>query len=121
VESFARRPLDLAARYGGEEFAVILYDLARPDVQIMSEKLREIVQNLCIESPASAAAEITVSVGIGIAVPTNGRTPQGAVQLADEALYAAKNAGRNCIVIKGVEAYLRLVTGAFKSPQYIRK
>ncbi len=121
VQSFARGPLDLAARYGGEEFAVILYDLARPEVQIMSEELREIVQNLCIESPASAAAEITVSVGIGIAVPTTGRTPQGAIQLADEALYAAKNAGRNCTVTKGVEVYLRLVTGAFKSPRYVKK
>jgi diguanylate cyclase (GGDEF)-like protein len=116
VQSFARRPLDLAARYGGEEFAVILYDLALPYVQDMAERLRQAVQGLQM-----AGAEITVSVGVGVAAPTIGRTPQGAVQLADEALYEAKQAGRNRVVIKGSEAYRLLNTGAFKAPQQSRR
>jgi diguanylate cyclase (GGDEF)-like protein len=118
VKGYARRPLDIAARYGGEEFAVILYDLAPTHVRDTAERLRESVQNLKNHLPAGAApleSEVTVSVGVGLAVPTMGRTPQGAVQLADEALYEAKTGGRNRVVIKGEEAYLLLETGAFNS------
>lgn len=110
IQGFARRPLDLAARYGGEEFAVILYDLALPHVEDMAERLRETVQNL-----PGLRRQVTVSVGVGVAAPVVGRTPQGAVQLADEALYEAKQAGRNRIAVKGTDAYLLLDTGAFTS------
>jgi diguanylate cyclase (GGDEF)-like protein len=110
IQGFARRPLDLAARYGGEEFAVILYDLALPYVEDTAERLRESVQSL-----PGLKRQVTVSVGVGVAAPIVGRTPQGAVQLADEALYEAKQAGRNQIVVKGTDAYLLLDTGAFTS------
>jgi diguanylate cyclase (GGDEF)-like protein len=118
VKGFARRPLDIAARYGGEEFAVILYDLAPEHVRDTADRLRESVQNLRIrprETGAPIESEVTVSVGVGLAAPTIGRTPEGAVQLADEALYEAKTAGRNRVVIKGIEAYMRLETGAFNA------
>jgi diguanylate cyclase (GGDEF)-like protein len=124
IQGFARRPLDLAARYGGEEFAVILYDLALPHVQEMAESLRESVQNLQIklhEAEAATGREITVSVGVGLAAPVIGRTPQGAVQLADEALYEAKQAGRNRVVVKGTEAYMLLNTGAFTTRKDSRR
>jgi diguanylate cyclase (GGDEF)-like protein len=124
IRSFARRPLDLAARYGGEEFSVILYDLAPSHVQDMAERLRQSVRNLQ-SSPRNAGAaagqEVTVSVGVGVAAPTIGRTPQGAVQLADEALYEAKAAGRDRVVIKGTEAYSHLETGGFKSPRTFQR
>jgi diguanylate cyclase (GGDEF)-like protein len=124
IGGFARRPLDLAARYGGEEFAVILYDLAPSHVQDMAERLRQRVQNLQIsphKDGIAAQPDVTVSVGVGVAEPTIGRTPQGAVQLADEALYEAKHAGRNCVVVKGAEAYRGLDTGDFKSPRFVRR
>jgi diguanylate cyclase (GGDEF)-like protein len=117
LEGFGRRPLDFVARYGGEEFAVILYDLALPHVKDIAERLRQSVQNLRTGRPSEgidSGPDITVSVGVGLAVPTIGRTPQGAIQLADEALYEAKQAGRNRVVVKGTEAYGLLDTGRFQ-------
>jgi len=107
LKGFARRPLDLASRFGGEEFAMIFYDLSNANVQDIAERIRLGVQ--------AAGAGITVSIGVGIVSPTLGRTPEGAIQLADEALYEAKNAGRNRVVLKGLEEYRNLHTGSFKS------
>ena len=118
IQGFARRPLDIAARYGGEEFALILYDLALAHVRDTAERLRESVQSLQIGPQARAGSgwrEITVSVGVGAAAPIVGRTPEGAVQLADEALYEAKLAGRNHVVVKGTDAYSLLETGTFSA------
>lgn len=114
IQGFSRRPLDLAARYGGEEFAVILYDLPLPYVSDMAGRLREAVQSL------SRSSEITVSVGIGLVIPICGRMPEGAVQLADEALYEAKRAGRNRVVVKDAAAYKLLDTGAFNAARKAR-
>lgn len=124
IQGFARRPLDLAARYGGEEFAVILYDLELPHVRDLAERLRHSIAMLHLEAvdgDVAAGKEVTVSVGVGVAAPTLGRTPQGAVQLADEALYEAKQTGRNRVVVKGSEEYKLLHTGGFKTPRAFRR
>jgi diguanylate cyclase (GGDEF)-like protein len=120
IQGFARRPLDLAARYGGEEFAVIFYDLAFSQVKYLAERLRESVQNLAHEAELWSGPEITVSVGVGFTVPSMCRNPEGVVQLADEALYEAKRAGRNCIIAKGAEAHIFLNTGSFNKTQKSR-
>jgi diguanylate cyclase (GGDEF)-like protein len=119
IQGFARRPLDIAARYGGEEFAMVMYDMAAPHIQDIAERLRAAVQSLALNLDAGEIgneprASVTVSVGVGLAAPSIGRTPQGAVQLADEALYEAKRAGRNRVVVKGTEVYKLLATGAFE-------
>jgi diguanylate cyclase (GGDEF)-like protein len=124
VNSFARRPLDLAARYGGEEFALILYGLELPMVQHIAQLLRDAAGQVEINSSsdgASGAATVTVSVGVGTAVPGIGRSPVGVVQLADEALYEAKHAGRNCVVMKGQDAYELLATGEFNASHRWRR
>jgi diguanylate cyclase (GGDEF)-like protein len=118
IQRFARRPLDIAARYGGEEFALILYDQAIAHVRDTAERLRESVQSLRIKPLARAGTpwrQTTVSVGVGAVAPIVGRTPEGAVQLADEALYEAKQAGRNHVVVKGADAYSLLETGTFRA------
>ncbi|HEY1891141.1 MAG TPA: GGDEF domain-containing protein [Steroidobacteraceae bacterium] len=113
VQRFARRPLDIAARYGGEEFLVALYDLGTDHVRELAERLRESVQGLGIHHDDSPAGVVTASIGVSIVSPRHGRSSQGAVQLADEALYAAKHGGRNGIRV--VDCYgANYSTGAFR-------
>lgn len=98
VQSFARRPLDIAARYGGEEFVLALFDAGGEHVRDIAEQLRLAVHSLGIAHEGSAtAAVVTVSIGGALIGPRQGRSQEGAVQLADEALYSAKRAGRNCV------------------------
>jgi len=116
VHSVAKRALDLAARYGGEELAVILYDVPREAAAPLAEAMRTAVMNLAIEHLDSVLPLnlVTISIGIGIVRPTLARSPDGAVQLADEALYAAKHNGRNRVEIFESE-YEALSTGTFRS------
>lgn len=115
VHSVAKRALDLAARYGGEELAVILYDVPREAATPLAEAMRAAVMNLAIEHLDNPQHHVvTISIGIGIVRPTLSRSPDGAVQLADEALYAAKRKGRNRVEIFESE-YEALSTGTFRA------
>ena len=117
LAGFARRPLDMAARYGGEEFGMLLYDLAPPHVLDTAERIREATQNIGpMRFGETTCSAVTVSIGIGTVTPSVGRTPAGAVQLADSALYQAKRAGRNRVVVAGINEYEALETGSFKLP-----
>jgi diguanylate cyclase (GGDEF)-like protein len=114
--TFTRRPLDIAARYGGEEFIVVLYDMQAAYVQDVAERIRYSVE--CMAVPKTAPVNVpgvTVSVGAGVVEPVIGRTPQGAVQFADEALYEAKRSGRNCVHFSSLEDYRKVSTGPFRT------
>ena len=110
----ARRPLDLAARYGGEEFVVLLYDAKRPQVEEVCIQLHAALKHAAIQHDGTATGEVTFSIGAACVEPRMGRHPSGLVQLADEALYAAKERGRNRTVIMDRE-YETLSTGAFRA------
>jgi diguanylate cyclase (GGDEF)-like protein len=98
VQGFARRPLDIAARYGGEEFVLGLFDLSADNVREMTDQLRKSIHALSIRHEDSPTAMyVTASIGVAIVGPRIGRSPEGAVQVADEALYSAKRSGRNCV------------------------
>jgi diguanylate cyclase (GGDEF)-like protein len=117
IGEYAKRPLDFAARYGGEEFAVILYDLKRDHAMQIADALCERIRS-AFKDPITQhkiAREVTVSIGVAGTVPSLGRTPLGLVQLADQGLYEAKDAGRNCAVCKGASEYSVLETGTFKT------
>jgi len=110
----ARRPLDFVARYGGEEFAVVLYEASREYLAEVLTRIQRSIAELNIPHDASrVASRLTVSVGAALIVPSPNRTPDGLVQLADEALYSAKEQGRNRVVVMEAE-YLALCTGRFE-------
>jgi diguanylate cyclase (GGDEF)-like protein len=110
----ARRPLDFVARYGGEEFAVILYDASREYVSEVLTRIQRSIAELNIPHDASrVASRLTVSIGAAFIVPSSTRTYEGLIQLADEALYSAKEQGRNRVVVMEAE-YSTLRTGRFE-------
>ncbi len=114
LTEFARRPLDFAARYGGEEFAILLYDTSQDHAAQVAEQLMEEVRKLGIPHASSNAAPVlTISIGIACVVPMAGRSCAGIVQLADQALYAAKDAGRNQSRLYQAE-YEHMKTGYFR-------
>lgn len=110
----ARRPMDLAARFGGEEFAVVLYDTTREHALRIGEEILEEIRGLGITHDASsAAAVLTTSLGIACVVPVARRSSAGLLQLADQALYAAKDGGRNQARLLEAE-YEHMKTGYFR-------
>lgn len=111
-----RRPLDLSARYGGEEFALILHDVTLQHASDLAEHVRS--QVAALEIPhrgATAGSTVTLSIGVALAEPTIGRTAAGLVQMADEALYEAKAAGRNSIVVRDSDFHRARDTGVFST------
>ncbi len=110
----ARRPLDFVARYGGEEFAVVLYEASREYVAEVLTRIQRSIAELNIPHDASrVAGRLTLSIGAAFILPSSCRTPEGLVQLADEAMYCAKEQGRNRVVVMEDE-YNTLRTGRFE-------
>ncbi|PSR16202.1 hypothetical protein C8255_19105 [filamentous cyanobacterium CCP3] len=92
----ARRPADLAARYGGEEFALVLPDTDTAGAIRVVQTVRHHLQILALPHGASPnSPTITLSFGVATLVPTPGRSAESILAAADQALYAAKAAGRN--------------------------
>ena len=93
-----RRANDVVARYGGEEFAVILVDTAKFTAAKVAERVRERIAAHDFSEAAPKAGRISVSVGVAT-FPDDGADAEGLVRAADVALYAAKRAGRNRVVL----------------------
>ena len=91
------RQSDSPGRYGGEEFGIILPETDAEGARIICERIRETIQNSTVQT---TAAPIQYTVSIGIAPLTNGpENHMQWLQQADEALYAAKEGGRNRVVV----------------------
>lgn len=89
------RSSDLVARYGGEEFVFLapMTDLA--GAQAMAHKVLQAVAALDLPHQVSPVGRVSVSIGVAALVPSAGTVPEALLQLADAALYQAKNGGRN--------------------------
>jgi two-component system cell cycle response regulator len=101
------RRIDRVARIGGEEFALIMPDSGEHDGYIAAERLRWAVH----EAFEGDAAPITISFGIA-AFPKHGATAESLFHAADQAMYAAKELGRDRTVIYNAEIAGALVQGS---------
>jgi diguanylate cyclase (GGDEF)-like protein len=95
-----KMPADsLVARYGGEEFAVVLPNVERREAARLAEDFRSAMSELPIESEDGQLLYVTVSVGVATAEKGCFEQPRQLLKAADQGVYAAKNAGRNCVRI----------------------
>jgi diguanylate cyclase (GGDEF)-like protein len=89
------RPQDLAGRHGGEEFCVLLADIVPEHALEVAERIRR----AAAESPLGGVPRpVTASVGVAQVLPRAGGSLDTALARADEALYAAKQNGRNRVI-----------------------
>ena len=91
-----RRPADVAARYGGEEFAAILPNTSVEGATWVAKNIQAQLKAQAIANTRSPLGElVTLSAGVAGIVPHSGSTPAALLSAADEALYRAKQAGRD--------------------------
>ena len=90
------REIDIVARFGGEEFTVLLPGTDRNHAIEVAERLRAMLSGTTVPAGGNGNVSFTVSIGV-----TNYLRPQEdldhMMKRADNALYAAKNSGRNCV------------------------
>lgn len=114
MQAFVNGPMDVLSRYGGEEFVAVLYDIDGKQALDIADRMRRAIKAMAIEHNASPTAPtVTISIGVAVIEPTPERTPRGALQLADQALYAAKVSGRNRVEFMNETDHGMLVTGVF--------
>lgn len=109
-----RRDGDLCARYGGEEFTVLLEGLEGRQALRFADRLRRRIEQLRVEAPGAdgepVVLPLTVSSGVAAFPELHVKTPGELLELADAALYEAKDRGRN-------RCLLNLGRGRFESPE----
>jgi diguanylate cyclase (GGDEF)-like protein len=103
AEAFAsmlQRPADLAARYGGEEFAAVLPDTSAEQAAQHAEAIRAKIASLSIDhSPAATRPHVTMSIGVATFDKDHLNNAAAMLAAADSCLYAAKHAGRDCVIV----------------------
>jgi diguanylate cyclase (GGDEF)-like protein/PAS domain S-box-containing protein len=98
MSAVVKRPADLVARYGGEEFAIILPNTHLSGAIQVGEKIRQQIHQLKIPHEDSLVSQqVTMSLGIASIFPSPGKFPKILIDAADEALYQAKEQGRDRI------------------------
>ena len=104
-EAQTGRSTDLTARYGGEEFVIVLSNTDISGALKVAQAINKFVHDLAIPHANSLAAEVvTVSIGVATLQPSGISSPESLITSADEALYAAKNKGRNRVEIAITES-----------------
>jgi diguanylate cyclase (GGDEF)-like protein len=94
-----KRSTDITARWGGEEFIILMPDTEPRDAMNAAERIRAEVEDMVIPCDDTKAAKVTVSIGVNSQVPTLDNTINEMISKADMALHAAKEAGRNKVVL----------------------
>ena len=98
IEDTLRRAGDFAARYGGEEFAALLPYTESEEALEIAAKVKNTVEGLGIEHKSSPVTDrVTISIGVAAVQPWTGLSLDKVIEKADQALYQAKQNGRNSI------------------------
>lgn len=97
----AMRVQDITARYGGEEFIALLPNTNANSVAYAAEELRSAVQDKEFLCNNSGRIPVTISVGVAVFEGSPGMTLDSIISQADNALYDAKEGGRNRVVVYG--------------------
>jgi diguanylate cyclase (GGDEF)-like protein len=97
------RVFDVCARFGGEEFVIIMPGSSSENALRIAERIRERIETYRPSDRTLATTRVTVSVGL--AVSSADATVSQLLERADQALYAAKRAGKNCIRDDGTTTY----------------
>ncbi len=106
VASVINRPGDLFARFGGEEFILLLPNTPEAGALKIADQCRELVESLSIPHHKSTISDVvTISVGVCSMVPEGGVTEHDMLDLTDQALYCAKDRGRNQVVSANQENF----------------
>jgi diguanylate cyclase (GGDEF)-like protein len=112
------RPYDVLCRYGGEEFVVMARATSARNAEILAERIRHHIEAMRFDAGGTPAS-VTVSVGV-VALPAGAVDvdAEALLQSADEALYLAKESGRNCVRPGRLKASSRRVrrVGPLTSP-----
>ena len=100
VQQVVSRSVDLVARYGGEEFAVILPNTDITGAMAIAQRIHDAIKDLAIPHQASKVSDtVTISLGITSQIPASELSVATLIEQADQALYRAKQQGRNQFVI----------------------
>jgi len=97
IASYSVRAEDTVGRIGGEEFAILLPNANAKSAQCMGERLRKTAESSSFEHD-DKTIKFTISVGVST-LSSDNATPTQMVNQADKALYDAKGAGRNCVIL----------------------
>lgn len=98
INSVVKNAMEFFCRWGGEEFIYSVFNLAKEDVIILAETIRLKVCELKIPNECSKVSDyISVSIGTCTIKITGKDDVSKVINLADKALYLAKNSGRNCV------------------------
>lgn len=101
ISPILKRPADLLARYGGEEFCCVFPDTERDSVVLLAEKIRSAVENEELGRKITKTdRNLTISIGVASIIPDIDSTIHELIEKADQALYLAKESGRNCVKLK---------------------
>ena len=103
IKNAVFRPSDLAARYGGEEFSVVLPQTNAKGALTVAENLNKCIEKLKVPHKSSKIADyVTLSVGASSVIPNGDISLEDLLLRADEALYEAKETGRNKAIYKPI-------------------
>jgi diguanylate cyclase (GGDEF)-like protein len=109
------RPGDAVGRYGGEEFVALVAGAGPESARLVAERLRKSIEAL--EPPRPGPKQITISIGTAVYDPRTDDDAQAVFRRADVALYAAKRAGRNRVVMHTPECEAALFQASSCPPR----